>query len=148
MEDHDNGAQNVVGQAILQPPAPSLSGALPPLSGMNTVDSSKIGYESLDGGRAVGTASMATAREEFDEAIKNVLLSSGGELLFRVPSQADGAEEIAAVRLGKGGAELLALVIRPRGAPVRVEPVDDSANPLAPVVRSYATLLDVWKTAA
>jgi hypothetical protein len=148
MVRNDNGAQDVVEQSILPPPLSTSSGALSSLDGMNAKGSTKIGYESLGGRPAAGTASMATARAEFDEAIRNVLSSSGGELLFRVPSQADGAEEIAAVRLGKGGAQLLALVILPQGAPLRVEPVDDSANPLAPVVRSYATLIDVWQAAA
>lgn len=93
-------------------------------------------------------ADPASDREAFDEAIQRVLSSSGGELLFRIPSQPVDGEEIAAVRLGQGEARLLALVILPQGAPLRVEPVEDSANPLAPIVQSYASLVDAWKTAA
>lgn len=85
----------------------------------------------------------------FDEALNRVLSSAGGEVLFRIAGDAEEAEKVAAVRLGDGEARLIALVILPaNGAPLRVEPVDDSANPLAPLARSYASLVDAWKAAA
>ncbi len=85
----------------------------------------------------------------FDEALKQVLSSAGGELLFRFTEDSAIGEKIAAVRLGDGEARLIALVILPpHGDPLRVEPVEESANPLAALAKSYASLIDAWKAAA
>lgn len=85
----------------------------------------------------------------FDEALSRVLSSAGGEVLFRFAGEVSEGDKIAAVRLGEGEARLIALVILPpNGAPLRVEPVEDSANPLAPLAKSYASLVDAWKAAA
>ena len=116
--------------------------------GTNPESAAEAGAESVDPEGKDRAEAPASEREAFDAAIQKVLSSSGGELLFRIPSQPISGEEIAAVRLGQGEARLLALVILPQGAPLRVEPVEDSANPLAPIVQSYASLVDAWKTAA
>lgn len=85
----------------------------------------------------------------FDEALRQVLSSTGGELLFRFSEETAAGDKIAAVRLGDGDARMVALVILPaHGAPLRVEPIEESANPLAPLAESYASLVDAWKAAA
>lgn len=85
----------------------------------------------------------------FDEALRQVLSSTGGELLFRFSENPGAGDKIAAVRLGDGDARVVVLVILPaHGAPLRVEPVDESANPFATLARSYASLVDAWKAAA
>lgn len=85
----------------------------------------------------------------FDEALSRVLSSAGGEVLFRFAGDAAEGDKVAAVRLGEGEARLIALVILPpHGAPLRVEPAEESANPLAPLAKSYASLVDAWKAAA
>ncbi len=95
---------------------------------------------------AVNTAFDPAA---FDEALKQVLSSAGGELLFRFTENSAVGEKVAAVRLGDGEARLIALVILPpHGDPLRVEPVEESANPLAALAKSYASLIDAWKAAA
>lgn len=85
----------------------------------------------------------------FDEALNQVLSSAGGELLFRFTDDTAVGEKIAAVRLGDGEARLIALVILPpHGDPLRVEPVEESKNPLAALAKSYASLVDAWQAAA
>lgn len=94
-------------------------------------------------------ATKAFDPEAFDEALKQVLSSAGGELLFRFTEHSVIGEKIAAVRFGDGEARLIALVILPpHGDPLRVEPVEDSENPLAPLAKSYASLVDAWEAAA
>lgn len=86
--------------------------------------------------------------EQFDDALKQVIVSTGGQLLFRMPSKPGGRNEIAAVRLGDGNAQMLALVTFLHDAPMRIELIEESGSPLAPIVKSFASLVDVWEAAA
>ena len=144
--DHNEILESNAAGSEASAPADSASRHSATLSGQDDSARKEPANEHPDNLNPEGHPS--SEREAFDEAIQRVLSSSGGELLFRIPSPPAGGEEIAAVRLGQGEARLLALVILPQGAPLRVEPVEDSANPLAPIVQSYATLADAWKTAA
>lgn len=116
-----------------------------PVSAVEDGDPSEGSAESLDS-EAAGAAFDPAA---FDAALNQVLSSAGGELLFRFAEDSAAGDKIAAVRLGDGEARLIALVILPpHGAPLRVEPAEESANPLAPLAKSYASLVDAWKAAA
>jgi hypothetical protein len=115
--------------------------------------SSVSGVEDTSEGRADTEDGEGTVKAfdpaAFDEALNQVLSSAGGELLFRFTNDTAVGEKIAAVRLGDGEARLIALVILPpHGDPLRVEPVEESKNPLAALAKSYASLVDAWQAAA
>ena len=117
-----------------------------PPSGNAGRDDPSEGNAEAAGGEAAATAFDPAA---FDEALRHVLSSAGGELLFRFTDESAAGDKIAAVRLGDGDGKLVALVILPpHGAPLRVEPAEESANPLASLAKSYASLVDAWKAAA
>jgi len=60
----------------------------------------------------------------------------------------EDCQRIAAVRIGSGEEQQFALVIMPPGGGlVRVEPVEQSSNPLAPITESYASLMDMFRAA-
>lgn len=96
---------------------------------------------------AVGAAAFDP--DMFDEALDRVISSACGEILFRFTSDDADGDTVAAVRLGGGEDRIIALVILPPdGGSLRVEPVEGSVNPLAPLAKSYASLVDAWKAAA
>ena len=58
----------------------------------------------------------------------------------------EDCQRIAAVRIGSGEEQQFALVIMPPGGGLmRVEPVEQSSNPLALITESYASLMDTFR---
>ncbi|MDW6020946.1 hypothetical protein SAZ10_04135 [Mesorhizobium sp. BAC0120] len=85
----------------------------------------------------------------FEDSIRTALQSTGGEILFEMRMENEDCQRVAAVRIGSGEEKQFALVIMPPGGGLmRVEPVDQSTNPLARIAESYAGLVDVFRTAA
>jgi hypothetical protein len=77
------------------------------------------------------------------------LAAVGGELLFQMRLEnVDDCRHVAAVTLGTGDHRRVALVILPPEGAMRIEPVESSTNPVAAIARSYAGLLDAYKSAA
>jgi len=85
----------------------------------------------------------------FDEAIRTALKDIGGEMLFQMRVEREDCQLIAAVRIGIGEEQRFALVIMPPGGGLmRIEPVEQSSNPLALITESYASLMDTFRAAA
>jgi hypothetical protein len=85
----------------------------------------------------------------FEESIHTALSEIGGEMLFQMRLERQDCQRIAAVRVGQGNEQQLALVIMPPGGGLmRVEPVEQSHDPLATIARSYAGLVDSFRAAA
>ena len=85
----------------------------------------------------------------FEESIRTALQAIGGEILFQMRLENEDCQRVAAVRIGSDGERQFALVIMPPdGGLMRVEPVAQSSNPLAPITESYAGLMDVFRAAA
>jgi hypothetical protein len=73
----------------------------------------------------------------------------GGEMLFQMRVDREDCQLIAAVRIGIDEKQRFALVIMPPGGGLmRVEPVEQSSNPLALITESYASLMDTFRAAA
>ena len=85
----------------------------------------------------------------FEESVQTALKDTGGEMLFQMRVEREDCQRVAAVRLGSGEEQQFALVIMPPGGGLmRVEPVEHSSNPLAQITESYASLIDMFRTAA
>jgi hypothetical protein len=85
----------------------------------------------------------------FEESIQTALKGVGGEMLFQMRLEREDCQRIAAVRIGTGEEQQFALVIMPPGGGLmRVEPVEQSTNPLARITESYASLMDTFRAAA
>jgi hypothetical protein len=85
----------------------------------------------------------------FEESISTALNEIGGEMLFQMRLEREDCQRIAAVRIGAGEQQQFALVIMPPGGGLmRVEPVEQSSNPLAIIAKSYAGLVDTLRAAA
>ena len=86
----------------------------------------------------------------FEEAIQAALKDiGGGELLFQMRLDREDCQRVAAVRISSGEEQQFALVIMPPGGLLmRVEPVEQSSNPLALIIESYANLMDTFSAAA
>ena len=85
----------------------------------------------------------------FEESIRTALKATGGEMLFQMRLENEDCQRIAAVRIGVEGERQFALVIMPPdGGLMRVEPVEQSSNPIAAITESYAGLMDVFRAAA
>ena len=85
----------------------------------------------------------------FEESIQTALKDIGGEMLFQMRVEREDCQRIAAVRIGSGEEQQFALVIMPPGGGLmRVEPVEQSSNPLAQITESYASLMDTFRAAA
>ena len=85
----------------------------------------------------------------FEEAIRMALKNIGGEMLFQMRVDREDCQLIAAVRIGIDEKQRFALVIMPPGGGLmRVEPVEQSSNPLALITKSYASLMDTFRAAA
>ena len=85
----------------------------------------------------------------FEESVETALKDIGGEILFQMRMEREDCQRIAAVRIGSGEEQQFALVIMPPGGGLmRVEPVEQSSNPLAPITESYASLMDTFRTVA
>jgi hypothetical protein len=85
----------------------------------------------------------------FEESISTALSEIGGEMLFQMRLEREDCQRIAAVRIGAGDQQQFALVIMPPGGgQMRVEPVEQSSNPLAIIAKSYAGLVDTLRAAA
>jgi len=85
----------------------------------------------------------------FEESIRTALTDIGGEMLFQMRIEQEDCQRIAAVRIGRGEEQQFALVIMPPGGGLmRVEPVEQSSNPLARITESYAGLMDTFRAAA
>lgn len=140
-------APNVTGVASTEMPEPvdvpaQRSGAT---GSQDDAEMRKDGDAGPDG--AVEAAAFDPDR--FDEALDRVISSACGEILFRFTGDDADGDTVAAVRLRAGEDRIIALVIlSPDGGSLRVEPVDGSVNPLAPLAKSYASLVDAWKAAA
>ncbi len=81
--------------------------------------------------------------------IQTALKDIGGEMLFQMRVEREDCQRIAAVRIGSGEEQQFALVIMPPGGGLmRVEPVEQSSNPLALITESYASLMDTFRAAA
>ena len=86
--------------------------------------------------------------EDFEESVRMALAAVGGELLFQMRLENDECRHVAAVMLGSGDHRRVALVILPPQGPMRIEPAESSTNPVAAIARSYAGLVDAYKSAA
>jgi hypothetical protein len=85
----------------------------------------------------------------FEESIRTALQAIGGEILFQMRLENEDCQRVAAVRIGNEGERQFALVIMPPdGGLMRVEPVEQSSNPIAKITESYAGLMDVFRAAA
>jgi hypothetical protein len=86
----------------------------------------------------------------FEESIQAALEDiGGGEMLFQMRVERHDCQRVAAVRIGSGEEQQFALVIMPPGGGLmRVEPVQQNSNPLAPITESYASLMDTFRAAA
>jgi hypothetical protein len=85
----------------------------------------------------------------FEESLHTALTEIGGEMLFQMRLEREDCQRIAAVRIGAGEQQQFALVIMPPGGGLmRVEPVEQSSNPLAIIAKSYAGLVDTFRAAA
>jgi hypothetical protein len=85
----------------------------------------------------------------FEDSIRTALADIGGEMLFQMRLEREDCQRIAAVRIGQGEEQQFALVIMPPGGGMmRVEPVEQSSNPLAMIAASYAGLVDTFRAAA
>jgi hypothetical protein len=85
----------------------------------------------------------------FEESIRAALEGTGGEMLFQMRLEDGDCQRVAAVRIGSREEQEFALVIMPPGGGImRVEPVNQSSNPLARIAESYAGLMDVFRAAA
>lgn len=87
--------------------------------------------------------------EDFEESVRMALAAVGGELLFQMRLEnVDDCLHVAAVTLGGGDHRRVALVILPPEGAMRIEPVESSTNPVAAIARSYAGLVDAYRSAA
>lgn len=85
----------------------------------------------------------------FEDSIRTALAGIGGEMLFQMRIEREDCQRIAAVRIGQGEEQQFALVIMPPGGGLmRVEPLEQSNNPLAMITESYAGLVDSFRAAA
>jgi len=85
---------------------------------------------------------------DFGAIVRTAVDKIGGEILFEVENVPDSGH-VAAVSMGAGEARRFVLVIQPSdGSPLRVEPAEESASPLAALAESYAGLVDAYKKAA
>jgi hypothetical protein len=80
----------------------------------------------------------------FEAVLADALENVGGALLFNMPVQpAAGSGHVAAVSLPAGEGRILALVIQPaEGGMPRVEPAEQSANPVARIVPAYVGVME------
>jgi hypothetical protein len=79
----------------------------------------------------------------FEAVLADALESVGGVLLFNMPVQPDGGSgHVAAVSLPSGEERILALVIQSAEGVLRVEPAEQSANPVARIVPAYAGVME------
>lgn len=84
----------------------------------------------------------------FEQLVSSAIEKIGGELLFQVHF-AEQEEHVAAVSMGSGDERQFVLIILPAdGGPLRVEPAEASANPLAALAKSYAGVAQAYKAAA
>lgn len=95
-------------------------------------------------------AEAGTVDADFAGVVRSAVDRIGGEILFEM--QLDNVPEsghVAAVSVGDGELRRFLLVVQPTdGGPLRVEPTEESANPLAALASSYAGLVDAFKKAA
>jgi hypothetical protein len=85
---------------------------------------------------------------DFGAIVRSAVDKIGGEILFEVENVPESGH-VAAVCMGDGDARRFVLVIQPSdGSPLRVEPTEESGNPLAALAQSYAGLVDAYKKAA
>jgi hypothetical protein len=85
---------------------------------------------------------------DFGAIVRTAVDKIGGEILFEVENVPESGH-VAAVSMGAGEARRFVLVIQPNdGSPLRVEPAEESASPLAALAESYAGLVDAYKKAA
>ncbi len=80
----------------------------------------------------------------FEAILVDALENVGGMLLFNMPVQPDaGSGHVAAVSLPSGDERILALVIRSgEDGALRVEPAEQSTNPVAGIVSAYAGVME------
>ncbi|TAN00736.1 MAG: hypothetical protein EPN45_14005 [Rhizobiaceae bacterium] len=79
----------------------------------------------------------------FEAVLADALENVGGALLFNMPVQPGvGSGHVAAVSLPSGEGRILALVIQSADGILRVEPAEQSANPVARIVPAYAGVME------
>lgn len=80
----------------------------------------------------------------FEAILSDALQNVGGQLLFDMPSQPETSSgHIAAVSLPSGEERVLALVVQSgEDGALRVEPAEQSANPVARIVPAYAGVME------
>jgi len=82
----------------------------------------------------------------FEESVQTALKDIGGEMLFQMRLDREDCQRIAAVRIGSGEEQQFAVVIMPLGGGLmRVEPVEQSSNPVALIIESYSSLMDAFR---
>lgn len=88
------------------------------------------------------------ADPDFGDVVRSAVDRIGGEILFEIDDVPDSGH-VAAVSVGDGDLRRFLLVVQPKdGSPLRVEPTEESANPLAALAESYAGLVEAFKKAA
>ncbi|MGD9914680.1 MAG: hypothetical protein AB7S80_11425 [Rhizobiaceae bacterium] len=88
------------------------------------------------------------ADPDFGDVVRSAVDRIGGEILFEIDDVPESGH-VAAVSVGDGDLRRFLLVVQPKdGSPLRVEPTEDSANPLAALAESYAGLVEAFKKAA
>lgn len=87
--------------------------------------------------------------DDFEDMVLKALDEVGGKLLFqmRLDNGVD-CQHVAAITLGEGGGERVALVILNAEGAMRLEPVETSDNPVAGLARSYVSLAEAYRAAA
>jgi len=80
----------------------------------------------------------------FEAVLSDALRNVGGKLLFDIAAKPEaGLGRVAAVSLPSGEERVLALVVQsPEDGALRVEPAEQSANPVARIVSAYAGVME------
>jgi hypothetical protein len=93
--------------------------------------------------------SQDTVQAGFEGALRQALDKAGGTLLFhmRVDDE-NGTHWTAAVSVGSGEDRQLLIVTIPSDGPARIEPTEESTEPLARIAPAFADVMEKLQHAA
>ena len=90
-----------------------------------------------------------TAQHGFEGALRQALEKAGGALLFHMRvDNAAGTHWTAAVSVGTGEDRQVLIVTIPGDGPARIEPSEDSSEPLARIAPAFADVMERLRPAA
>lgn len=90
-----------------------------------------------------------TVQAGFEGALKQALERAGGTLLFHIRvDEEDGTHWTAAVSVGSGEDRKLLIVTIPSDGPARIEPMEESAEPIARIAPAFADVMERLQHAA